>query len=128
MSADIWLVDADGDRVPIVADDLDAEMRAMVPMRSPAHFDSESVNVTYNLTPVLREAGMPPWSEMCGMRAADAGRIWALVAQVIRAEPDRFAPLEPSNGWGSVRELLPVLDQLADTCRRHPDATVQGWL
>lgn len=126
MSADIWL-ERDGVRVT-VNDDLDAEMRSMVPIRSAASADSDSFNLTYNLSPMLWAAGMPAWKEFIGKRAGDAGPIWQQVADELRRDPDKYRLLNPANGWGDYDQAVDVISRLALACRAHPDATVAGWL
>jgi len=126
VSADIWL-EYDGETV-MVDDGLDAEMRSMVPMRSAGSVDSTTFNLTYNLSPMLLAAGMPPWREFIGMRAGDAGPIWQAVADELRDDPGRYRELNPPNGWGDYEEAVEVISALAAACERHPDATVGGWL
>jgi len=126
MSADIWLV---YDEETVVVDDsFDAEMRSMVPMRSAGSVDSTTFNLTYNLSPMLWGAGMPPWREFIGMRAGDAGPIWQAVADELRDDPGRYRELNPPNGWGDYEGAVEVISALAAACERHPDATVGGWL
>lgn len=126
MSADIWL-EYDGETV-VVDDDLDAQMRSMVPMRSAASTDSTTFNLTYNLSPMLWAAGMPTWSEFIGMKAADAGPIWRAVADELRRDPDKYRQFNPPNGWGTYEGAVEVISALAAACERHPTATVGGWL
>ena len=127
MSADIWLEDEDGNQIT-VDDSIDAEMRDPVPMRSPTSADSTTFNLTYNLTPMLREAGMPAWRELVGMRAKEAGEIWSKVHATLDADPIRFSAMNPPNGWGTYEGAVEVIGALADACERHPEAKVGGWL
>ena len=126
MSADIWL---EYDETPVVVDEsLDAEMRAMVPMRSAASTDDTSFNLTYNLSPMLWAAGMPAWREFIGMRAGDAGPIWQAVADELRRDPDKYKAMNPANGWGDYEGAVKVISALAAACARHPSARVEGSL
>ena len=126
MSADIWL--EYGEDVVVVDDDPDAEMRAMVPMRSPASVDDTTFNLTYNLSPMLRAAGMPAWRDLVGMRAIDAGPIWRAVADELCSDPGKYKALNPPNGWGDYDGAVEVISALAAACAKHPGATVGGWL
>lgn len=126
MSADIWL--EYGEETVVVDDSLDAEMRSMVPMRSAGSVDSTTFNLTYNLSPMLWAAGMPPWKEFIGMRAGDAGSIWQAVVDELQDDPDKYKELNPANGWGDYDGAVEVLTALAAACMQHPDATVGGWL
>ena len=126
MSADIWLIHS-GEQV-VIDDDPDAEMRAMVPMRSSASVDDTTFNLTYNLSPMLRAAGMPAWQDFIGMCAGDAGPIWQKVADELRADPDKYKAMNPPNGWGDYEGAVEVISALAAACARYPDATVGGWL
>lgn len=127
MSADIWLVDQKGNQL-VVDEDVDAELRSMVPMRQAGRTDSTSFNLTYNLTPMLGAAGMPPWGELVGLSCSEAGPIWYRVAQELQADPDRFRIYNPPNGWGSYEDALEVISALAVACMRFPSAVVAGWL
>jgi len=127
MSADIWLEDEDGVHVTIDSDP-DAELRAMVPTRSAGGHDSTTVNLTYNLSPMLWAAGMPRWKDMLHLRGAEAGPIWYKVACELRADPDRFRPYDAENGWGTLEDAQAAMDRLAMMCLAHPTAIVNGWL
>lgn len=126
MSADIWL--EYGQERVVVDASLDAEMRGMVPMRSPASVDDTTFHLTYNLSPMLRAAGMPAWKSFIGMRAGEAGPTWQTVADTLRADPERFKAMNPPNGWGDYDGAVEVISALAAACAKHPDATVGGWL
>lgn len=126
MSADIWLEYPDG-RV-VVDDDPDAEMRDLIPRRAPAELSDTTFNLTYNLTPMLRRAGMPPWQDFIGTRAELAGVIWRSVHTALLADPEVFQALNPPNGWGDYDGAVEVIGALADACERFPNAVVGGWL
>lgn len=126
VSADIWL-EYDGEQV-VIDDSPAAEMRSMVPMRSPGSVDSTTFNLTYNLSPMLHAAGMPPWKDFLGLRAADAGRTWATVVAELRRDPQRYEAMNPENGWGSYEGAVEVLSALVQACERFPGATIGGWL
>jgi hypothetical protein len=126
MSADIWL-EYEGERVQ-VTDDLDAEMREMIPMRSSGEVTSESFNLTYNLSPMLRAAGFPGWREVVDRKASEVAPIFREVHSTLTREPAKFYEHNPRNGWGSYEDAVVVIGGLADACEAHPDAIVKGWL
>lgn len=127
MSADIWLVDATGERVTLDTT-VDAELRALVPMRAPYEVNPDSVNLTYNLSPMLHAAGMPSWRDLLGMRAKKAGQTWRKVVLELTRDPAKYRALNPENGWGRYEDALLVLSILVANCALHPDAVVDGWL
>lgn len=127
MSADVWLVGPDGQEITVSYDPDDA-MRDLVPMRSAGQVTATSFNLTYNLTPMLRHAGMPPWREIVGTNAGDAGQVWRRTHDALLADPEGCRALNPENGWGTYEQAVEVIGALAQACEEHPDATVGGWL
>jgi hypothetical protein len=127
MSADVWLEDANGDQI-VVNQDLDAEMRDMIPMRSSAEVTTTSFNLTYNLTPMLAYAEMPAWREFMGMSGSEAGPIWRKVHDRLTADPEGCRALNPPNGWGNYEQAVEVIGALAAACDAYPDAKIGGWL
>lgn len=127
MSADIWLEDENGERITVDSDP-DAEMRDLVPFRSAGEVSSTTFNLTYNLSPMLWEAGMPRWRELVGMSASQAGPIWRDIHGKLAADPERFKAFNPENGWGTYEQAVEVIGALADACERHPEAKIGGWL
>lgn len=121
MSADIWLEDERGNRLEFGEDE-------HIPMRAPGKVFGNAFNLTYNLTPMLLEAGMYPWKQMVGMAAADAGVIWNRVVIELLADPDKYRAMNPANGWGSRGDAIKVLSALVTACKANPDAIVGGWL
>lgn len=105
MSADIWLESADGDRLA-----------------------EEGVNVTYNLSEMLAEAGMGRWSDYIGMSATEAAGRWEVTLDTLRSDPERFRKMNPPNGWGTYNGAMTALGSLVDICHDHPKAKIGGWL
>jgi len=121
MSADIWLEDADGNALDFGEDEI-------IPMRASSKGFGNAFNLTYNLTPMLAAAGMPPWREFIGMRATTAGLKWANVTRELIGDPDKYKAMNPANGWGDYDGAVKVLNALIDACIAHPDAKIGGWL
>lgn len=109
MSADYWLeVDTGG-----------AEKVAI----------TESINVTYNLGPMLRAAGFPPWRDLIGASAIEAAGVLNGVLTRLDADRDRLvAEHTPANGWGSWEWAREFVQRFRDDCAAHPKATIGGWL
>lgn len=121
MSADIWLEDTHGER-------LDFGMEDAPLIRAHARTGNNEFNLTYNLTPMLRAAGMDPWKDFIGLSAQVAGRQWLHVLKTLNAYPTRFKAMNPENGWGSYDGAVEVLAALVDACIVYPDAVIGGWL
>lgn len=108
MSADLWLEIDTGGPEP-------AEV-------------SETFNVTYNLSGMLRAAGYPGHREMIGAPASEAGGVFLAVADRLRTSPDDFREHLPENGWGTVEWAVEFCDLMAKACAQHPAARIGGWL
>jgi hypothetical protein len=91
------------------------------------------LNVTRNLTPMLREAGLfrvegfqgdllgAPCSELAGI--ADG------TLRTLEADPDRFKALNPANGWGDYEGAVDFVRRLRDLCQSWshiPGAVIEG--
>ena len=71
-----------------------------------------------------RDAGV----DLAAFDGRSAGEcLYALEAgiRVLRLFPGKYQAMDPPNGWGSYRTLVPALEQLAEQFRSHPKATVQ---
>jgi hypothetical protein len=124
MSADVWLLD-DADE-ELFGDCCGAAND--IPMRAPAAFEGHSVNLTYNLTPMLREAGFPGWKALVGSPCVEAGGMLQKVAATLASDPQRFKAFNPENGWGNYELALGAMEHLAKLCANHPLAKFGGWL
>ena len=88
-----------------------------------------SVNITYNLGPMLREAGMD-WEDFTRLETATlVARLRFTIAE-LESRPERYRMLNPPNGWGSYEVLLKglgeVLAALVDP--ENVDPRVETWL
>ena len=108
MSADLWLEIDTGGNEPVEV--------------------SETRNVTYNLTPMLRAAGYPGHREMLGAPASEAGGVFRSVADKLRSDPGQFHAMNPPNGWGTYELAIEFCDLMAADCAGHPKAVIGGWL
>ena len=88
--------------------------------------DNVNINITYNLSKTWRAAGFDD-------AACDGGLAVAIIPNVreslatLKADPDRFRSMNPSNGWGTYEGLIDALQRLLEACERHPNATMSTW-
>lgn len=111
MSADVWI---ESDPCPTCGGGLSAE-----------------VNITYNLSTMLREAGFCGWSDLVGKPAAEAGRHLLDVLDGMQTDPERWRAMNPENGWGDYDSCLQDrLRKFAEVCVKAtgPSARIGGWL
>lgn len=88
----------------------------------------ENLNVTYNLGPMLRAAGFPPWQALIGAPASETGGMLAGVRDELIRAPDKYRNYNPTNGWGTYEAALGFVARFAEECALNPEATVGGWL
>jgi hypothetical protein len=108
MSADYYVLVDSGGPTPVIAEDC--------------------LNITYNLTPMLVEAGFPGHRAMTDAPCTEAGGVFARTARRLRDDPERFKALNPPNGWGTYEGAIEFCDRLADACSRHPKGRLDTWL
>lgn len=87
---------------------------------------SGSHNMTSNVAPMWRLAGAD-LAEFEDRQAGDCLPLLEAAIAEMNANPDKYRPLNPSNGWGSYESCLKFLGELRDEFARHPKATVQVW-
>ena len=88
-------------------------------------------DITHNLIPMARLAGV---SE-CMWDAKKNGitKAFQLLESLqdaivgMKAEPERFRALNPSNGWGNYEGFLAALVALCEACRSNPNADFNTW-
>ena len=112
MSADVWILTN--------------------PCDTCGHSDQQGaeVNITYNLSGMLREAGFCGWRDLVGMKALDAGLHLIEVLDGMREDPQRWRAMNPPNGWGDYDKCLQGrLRDFAERCLdAGPTDTIGGWL
>jgi hypothetical protein len=81
--------------------------------------------ITYNLSPMFKEASGHVFRDLEGMTGADAFRI--LRAALIRLvhEPAKFEAMNPPNGWGDYDGLCCAVLKAAVAAQRRPTAVVE---
>lgn len=88
-----------------------------------------SSNITHNLAPMAREAGiyMHLWrpDEIGVTNAAELIQPLADGLNLLKSEPERFEAFNASNGWGLYRHFVPFVEEYLAACIANPDATVE---
>ena len=112
MSADVWI-----------------EMNVCAHCGAPEARGAE-LNVTYNLSAMLREAGFKGWQ---AIMSEPANRVGAHILDVLdrmAEDPERWRSMNPENGWGDYdRCLQGRMRKWANACVSAPEgATIGGWL
>jgi len=88
-----------------------------------------SLNVTYNLGPMLRAAGFPQWDRVVGAPCSELGGTLEKVRNNLAADLDWYqAEYGPENGWGNATVALTFVRRFRDLCARYPWAVVEAWL
>lgn len=88
MSADVWIV---RDRCKACGRGGDVD---------------ESLNITYNLTGMLREAGFHGWQWCIGKTAREVGTHMLAVLDGMNTDPEKWRAMNPPNGWGDYDQCL----------------------
>lgn len=87
------------------------------------------MNVTYNLGPMLRAAGMD-WEDFTRLETPALKERLATTITELQSQPDRYRQYNPANAWGSyeglVKALLEILAALTDP--HHIDPKVETLL
>lgn len=85
-----------------------------------------STNITHNLGPMWREAGVrDALYESNGKPAADVIPALAEGVAAMSRDPARFRKFNASNGWGTYDDALPWLRNVLAACKEHPTAIIR---
>ena len=88
-----------------------------------------SRNITHNLGKMADAAGVYEalWrpDEHGLVKAGQLVETLTLGLEALRADPDKFAPYEPENKWGSYDGLVAFVADYLEACKSHPDALVR---
>lgn len=103
------------------------------PIAIPAQETNEvfHANITHNLSRMADEAGIyePLWrpDEISVTKAIQLVQPLEEGLKILEAEPERFIPLNPANGWGDYDGLVSFVRRYLNACKRHPTAKVGVW-
>jgi hypothetical protein len=85
-------------------------------------------NITHNLTTMADAAGLylPMWrpDEIGITTAAQLIEPLRNGLATLKAEPARFQPLNPKNGWGDYTGLVRFVENYLAACENNPDAEI----
>ncbi|MDT0211208.1 hypothetical protein [Curtobacterium sp. BRD11] len=83
-------------------------------------------NITYNLRPMLVEAGLKDsLHSLNGLTAESAAPLIGDVWRELYRRPDHYRQWDSPNGWGLHKNLVPWMKRLYIACRTHPRAIIQ---
>ena len=87
------------------------------------------LNITYNLSSMLRAAGFHGWSWCTGKPAPEVGRHMLAVLDGMQTDPDRWRAMNPPNGWGDYDQCLQGrMRDFANACVRATTGVIGAWL
>lgn len=121
MSADVWLE-------PEPEDCTSCGLSTTIPFRASFEWDGHSLNLTYNLTPMLTAAGFPGWKALEGAPCSEAGGMLRKVAETLAADRRKFEAYNPDNGWGNYEQAVAAMFALTLMCETHPECHFGAWL
>lgn len=82
-------------------------------------------NITHNLTPMWRKAGVYDALYMSkGHKAAEYIEVLERGVADFQANYDEYRKLDSPNGWGLAKHALPFLEQTAAAFKANPTAIV----
>lgn len=83
-------------------------------------------NMTSNVAGMWRLAS-PDTDGLAGLHGMMAEKAVQPLSQAVlrmRADPEAYVPMEPSNGWGSYQGAMDFMDRILKACRKHPALTI----
>jgi len=90
--------------------------------------EGKSFDVTHNLIPMWRAAGVGgALYERKGKLAGDIVPALKAGVAAMRADPEKFKALNPSNGWGDSVSALAFLEGVLAACEKHPLLVIDNW-
>ena len=102
---------------------LDVHLRKTMPC------DVYSANVTHNLAPMAKEAGIyyHLWrpDEIGVTKASELIEPLREGLERLRSDPDKYRSMNPENGWGSYDNFLPWIERYIEACVENPEAEVE---
>ena len=85
-------------------------------------------NITHNLNQMAGAAGL--YIALWQPEELEITKAWQLIVPLreglgrLRAEPERFRALNPSNGYGNYDGLVSFVEAYLAACEAHPEAEV----
>lgn len=89
--------------------------------------EGAELNITYNLSGMLCEAGFIGWSAIGGMDARKVGVHILAILDHMRADEPRWRAMNPENGWGDYDKCVQGrMRQWAKACAESPQGSTVG--
>lgn len=89
--------------------------------------EDNELNITYNLSGMLAEAGFEGWASLAGRPAHEVAVEMLDLLNDMALEPQRWRAMNPPNGWGDYDRCLQgrVRDWANAVITKAPNDTVQ---
>lgn len=92
----------------------------------PARVGNDNLNYTYNCSPMFRRAlGGDGINDLHGKVASDVLPLLRCAISHMAVNPDIYAPMNPSNCWGSYQTAMKFLEDILLSAAEHPKATIR---
>jgi hypothetical protein len=83
-------------------------------------------NITHNLGPMWREAGVyDALYQSQGMKADEVRAVVLAGLDAMKREPERFKAFNAPNGWGLHEHAVAFLESFIAAIYEHPDAVIR---
>ena len=84
-------------------------------------------NVTYNLSPMIREVFVIPLRDMYGVTGYQISHCLKVSIQSMVFKQEKLEKLNPSNGWGSYDVLFNFILDLKKACDEYPNERLKVY-
>jgi hypothetical protein len=90
-----------------------------------------SRNLTYNLCPMMREAGV--YDALVEPHDVGITKAHQLVKPLkaglrkLKRSSAKYKKFNPPNGWGTYEGLITFIEDTLVACKEYPDAEVKSW-
>lgn len=101
-------------------------MSLSIYLTTPTETDVVYKNITHNLSPMWREAGLyDALYESEGKTAQEVLPILEEGLKVLVSQPERFIKFDSPNGWGTYKNAVPWLADLINEFKKYPDGKIE---
>lgn len=95
-------------------------------------FEGSSWNYTHNCNEMMRKAGLDWIYNLDGLKVKDTIPQFEMMLENLKADPERYREMNPSNGWGNYDELVSIWEsEILPAARKIakdvPEATWWEW-
>ena len=95
-------------------------------------FEDASWNYTHNTNDMMRAAGYDWIYNLNGLKVVDTLPSFEHMLENLKADPERYTPMNPANGWGDYNSLVAVwefeiLPRAREIVKSVPEATWWEW-